>query len=201
MTWSRAKAVAGSAVVTLACRIRIVRGHREPPRSRANKGFIGSCHPRCMLDPRHRSPLCKTLRDTQLRSSIVRTQLARLSKCCPQEQNFTGEQDASSRRKARHPAPADPKGWNDLVWWLWNRLPSPQNVGRRRKSRGRKPNRHSQLIRLGYRHRAQQPALSRCLAKGASDRYRVRLGRLSWRPLSLDALRDGNPNTKGNYLY
>ena len=32
MTWSRATAVAGSAVVTLAsCRIRIVRGHREPP--------------------------------------------------------------------------------------------------------------------------------------------------------------------------
>jgi hypothetical protein len=32
MTWSRATAIAGSAVVTLACcRIRIVRGHREPP--------------------------------------------------------------------------------------------------------------------------------------------------------------------------
>jgi hypothetical protein len=31
MTWSRATAIAGSAVVTLACcRIRIVRGHREP---------------------------------------------------------------------------------------------------------------------------------------------------------------------------
>jgi hypothetical protein len=35
MTWSRATAIAGSAVVTLAsCRIRIVRGHREPPRNR-----------------------------------------------------------------------------------------------------------------------------------------------------------------------
>jgi hypothetical protein len=34
MTWSRATAVAGSAVVALAsCRIRIVRGHREPPRN------------------------------------------------------------------------------------------------------------------------------------------------------------------------
>jgi hypothetical protein len=34
MTWSRSTAVAGSAVVTLAsCRIRIVRGHREPPRN------------------------------------------------------------------------------------------------------------------------------------------------------------------------
>src|SRR6202049_3668363 len=33
MTWSRATAIAGSAVVTLvSCRIRIVRGHREPPR-------------------------------------------------------------------------------------------------------------------------------------------------------------------------
>jgi hypothetical protein len=33
MTWSRATAIAGSAVVTLACcRIRIVRGHRELPR-------------------------------------------------------------------------------------------------------------------------------------------------------------------------
>jgi hypothetical protein len=32
MTWSRATAIAGSAVVTLAARrIRIVRGHREPP--------------------------------------------------------------------------------------------------------------------------------------------------------------------------
>ena len=32
MTWSRATAIAGSAVVTLACcRIRIVPGHREPP--------------------------------------------------------------------------------------------------------------------------------------------------------------------------
>ena len=32
MIWSRATAIAGSAVVTLAsCRIRIVRGHREPP--------------------------------------------------------------------------------------------------------------------------------------------------------------------------
>ena len=50
-----------------------------------------------------------------------------------------------------------------------------KNVGLWRKSRGRKPNRHSQLIRLGYRHRAQQSPLSRCLAKGASDRYRVRL--------------------------
>jgi tetratricopeptide (TPR) repeat protein len=34
MTWSRATAIAGSAVVTLAsCRIRIVRGYREPPRN------------------------------------------------------------------------------------------------------------------------------------------------------------------------
>ena len=34
MTWSRATAIAGSAVVTLAsCQIRIVRGHREPPRN------------------------------------------------------------------------------------------------------------------------------------------------------------------------
>jgi hypothetical protein len=41
-------------------------------------------------------------------------QPARLGKCCPQEQNFTGEQHARSRRKARHPAPADPKGWNKL---------------------------------------------------------------------------------------
>src|ERR1039458_6274094 len=33
MTCSRATAIAGSAVVTLAsCRIRIVRGHRKPPR-------------------------------------------------------------------------------------------------------------------------------------------------------------------------
>ena len=33
MTWSRATAIAGSAVVTLAsCRMRIVRGHRERPR-------------------------------------------------------------------------------------------------------------------------------------------------------------------------
>src|ERR1700730_1769700 len=33
MIWSRATAIAGSAVVTLvSCRIRIVRGHREPPR-------------------------------------------------------------------------------------------------------------------------------------------------------------------------
>ena len=33
MAWSRATAIVGSAVVTLAsCRIRIVRGHREPPR-------------------------------------------------------------------------------------------------------------------------------------------------------------------------
>src|SRR6516225_3593586 len=33
MTWSRATAIAGSVVVTLAsCRIWIVRGHREPPR-------------------------------------------------------------------------------------------------------------------------------------------------------------------------
>ena len=55
------------------------------------------------------------------------------------------------------------------------RLLSPQNVGLWRKSRGPKPNRHSQLIRLGYRRRAQQSPLSRCLAKGASDRYRVRL--------------------------
>jgi len=32
MTWSRATTIAGSAVVMLAgCRIRIVRGHREPP--------------------------------------------------------------------------------------------------------------------------------------------------------------------------
>src|SRR5277367_1524952 len=30
----------------------------------------------------------------------------------PQE---TGESHAKSRRKARHPEPADPKGWNDLV--------------------------------------------------------------------------------------
>jgi hypothetical protein len=43
------------------------------------------------------------------------------------------------------------------------------------RTRGRKPNRHSELIRLGYRHRAQQSPLSRCLAKGAADRYRVRL--------------------------
>jgi hypothetical protein len=34
MTWSRATAITGSAVVTLAsCRIRIVRVHREPPRN------------------------------------------------------------------------------------------------------------------------------------------------------------------------
>ena len=34
MTWSRATAIAGSAVVTLAsCRIWIVRGHREPLRN------------------------------------------------------------------------------------------------------------------------------------------------------------------------
>src|SRR5580704_9186504 len=34
MTWSRATAIAGSAVVTLAsCRIQIVRGEREPPRN------------------------------------------------------------------------------------------------------------------------------------------------------------------------
>ena len=34
MTWSRVTAITGSAVVTLAsCRIRIVRGHREPPRN------------------------------------------------------------------------------------------------------------------------------------------------------------------------
>jgi hypothetical protein len=34
MTWSRATLIAGSAVVTLAsCRIRILRGHREPPRN------------------------------------------------------------------------------------------------------------------------------------------------------------------------
>ena len=33
MTWSRATAIAGSAVVTLvSCRIRIVRGHHEPSR-------------------------------------------------------------------------------------------------------------------------------------------------------------------------
>ena len=33
MIWSRATAIAGSAVVTLAsCRIRIARGHHEPPR-------------------------------------------------------------------------------------------------------------------------------------------------------------------------
>ena len=36
-----------------------------------------------------------------------------------------------------------------------------------RKSRGRKPNRHSQLVRPGYRRRAQQSPSSRCLAKGA----------------------------------
>src|ERR1700686_384679 len=53
--------------------------------------------------------------------------------------------------------------------------PSSQNVGPWRKSRGRKPNRHSQLIRLGYRHRAKQSPLSRYLAKGASDRYCVRV--------------------------
>src|SRR6266849_2887920 len=35
MTWSRATAIAGSTVVTLACcRIRIVRGHRDPVRSK-----------------------------------------------------------------------------------------------------------------------------------------------------------------------
>lgn len=28
---------------------------------------------------------------------------------------FTGEKHARSRRKARHPGPAEPKGWNDLV--------------------------------------------------------------------------------------
>ena len=40
MTWSRATAIAGSAVVTLAsCRMRIVRGHREPPRRGADKAF------------------------------------------------------------------------------------------------------------------------------------------------------------------
>jgi hypothetical protein len=34
MTWSRATAIAGLAVVTLAsCQIRILRGHREPPRN------------------------------------------------------------------------------------------------------------------------------------------------------------------------
>src|SRR4029077_4040191 len=71
--------------------------------------------------------------------------------------------------------PEDPKGWNDLVWWLWNRLPSPQDVGLWGKSRGRKPSRHSRLIRLNNRRRAQQSSLSRCLAKGTSDRYRVRL--------------------------
>src|ERR1700738_5204299 len=39
MTWSRATAIAGSAVVTLAsCRIRIVRGHREPPRDLRDDG-------------------------------------------------------------------------------------------------------------------------------------------------------------------
>jgi hypothetical protein len=33
VTWSRVTAIVGSAVATLAsCRIRIVRGHREPPR-------------------------------------------------------------------------------------------------------------------------------------------------------------------------
>jgi hypothetical protein len=38
MTWSRATAIAGSAVVTLASRrIRIVRGHREPPRETAGR--------------------------------------------------------------------------------------------------------------------------------------------------------------------
>jgi hypothetical protein len=53
------------------------------------------------------------------------------------------------------------------------------------KSRGRKPNRHSQLIRLGYRLRERQSPLSRYLAKGASDRYRVRLRPKippTWRP-------------------
>jgi hypothetical protein len=39
MTWSRATAVVGSAVVTLAsCRIRIIRGHRETPRNRGAHG-------------------------------------------------------------------------------------------------------------------------------------------------------------------
>src|SRR5258705_4383856 len=47
-----------------------------------------------------------------------------------------------------------------------NRLPSPQDVGRRRKSRGRKPNRHSQLIQPSYRLGAQQSPVSRRLAKG-----------------------------------
>jgi hypothetical protein len=28
---------------------------------------------------------------------------------------FTGEKHARSRRKERHPGPAEPKGWNDLV--------------------------------------------------------------------------------------
>ena len=55
------------------------------------------------------------------------------------------------------------------------------------KSRGRKPNRHSQLIRLGYRYRAQQSSLSRCLAKGASDRYRVRLEKAATGPPCIGA--------------
>src|SRR5260370_1332878 len=53
---------------------------------------------------------------------------------------------------------------------IWNRLPSPQDVGRRRKSRGRKPNRHSQLIQPSYRLGAQQSPVSRRPAKGPPDR-------------------------------
>src|SRR5260221_10525 len=52
---------------------------------------------------------------------------------------------------------------------IWNRLPSPQDVGRRRKSRGRKPNRHSQLIQPSYRLGAQQSPVSRRPAASRED--------------------------------
>ena len=60
MTWSRATAIAGSAVVTLACcRIRIVRGHREPPP-----------RPETRLDPTAR--LCQAERHETNRTGLAR---------------------------------------------------------------------------------------------------------------------------------
>src|SRR5437870_4034325 len=81
MTWSRATAIAGSAVVTLAsCRIRIVRGHREPPRNcgtmapGAGRHDEGSSVTAIQLSPRRR----RAVKGTWPRRSPERGQSDRL---------------------------------------------------------------------------------------------------------------------------
>src|SRR4029077_15623344 len=81
MTWSRATAIVGSAVVTLAsCRIRIIRGHRVPPRKcgamapGAGRHDEGSSVTVIQLSPRRR----RAVKGTWPRRSPERGQSDRL---------------------------------------------------------------------------------------------------------------------------